>query len=139
MICRVTAQVLGTCPILWYERSRTEPGLQNVVVKCVQWQYCTVTHLFLLACNVTLTISKGLTRMASVTPAPSPANENVCKYGGNGIRAARLKHQCSNTPYQGCRFVGTEHEESFVLLEGQKFDRTFRCFDEHRWQDTFVQ
>lgn len=46
----VTAQVLGTC--------------------------CTWD---LLVCRLTLTTSKGLTKMASVTPAPSPASENVCK------------------------------------------------------------
>lgn len=31
------------------------------------------------ACNVTLTTSNGFTNIASVTPAPKPANENVLK------------------------------------------------------------
>lgn len=50
MICLVTAQVLGTSP-----------------------------PLLRFAWRVTLTISKGLTRMASNTPAPKPASENVWK------------------------------------------------------------
>lgn len=34
----------------------------------------------LLDCNVTFTTSKGLTKIASVIPAPKPARENVWNY-----------------------------------------------------------
>lgn len=72
-ICFVTAHVLGTS------------------FKCAR-----------LACSDTLTTSKGFTRIASVTPAPKPASENVCKK----IRLStqddiccthKLKECCKNT------------------------------------------
>ena len=34
-------------------------------------------------CNDTFTTSNGFTRIASVTPAPSPASENVCQHKHN--------------------------------------------------------
>ena len=63
------------------------------------------TYLFLFACRVTFTISNGLTRIASVTPAPRPANENVFQSRENSVKRQRPAGK-KNTPVMLTRGVG---------------------------------